>query len=519
MNDKAVKWIAAVALALGLGMRLLLALDHAHFNPLFDDSYYALDVARSIAAGKGVTCGGIHTNGFQPLFVLLAVPFYRLFAGHDAAAVHGVLALLAILNTVAGWLLYGFIRALKCPRGAVLGLIAWCLSPYVIWHGVNGLETGLTAVCVFASGWYYVARIRAAASWRPLELAGLGALLGLGVLSRVDMGFWAVALALDMTFFRREIRVSRRLAGTALVGVVAVVVASPWFLFNMLHFGSPLPTSGAGVRFISLAYGYKHWGRGGAYLSGDGVPLKYYALSLRASLREIFTALDLLSTSLTLRGMLAALAVAAVVSRRRLAEYAVRYPFLALFPLLQIVAYSFWIFGQWFYPRYYYTVAGVAVIWICALADRALAGTTALRRTAVFAGLGIYLLLLPWDAIPQKCLRRAFHSRERDADLARAVEDIVPEGVAVGAFQSGALAYYTRDRRIVNLDGVINRAALAAMKEKRMTQYLRGEGIDWLMDWDWIIEALYARRAGVPDPMAEWELVKSWGKMGLYRRK
>ena len=89
----------------------------------------------------------------------------------------------------------------------------------------------------------------------------------------------------------------------------------------------------------------------------------------------------------------------------------------------------------------------------------------------------------------------------------------------MGVFQSGAIGYHLPRHRVMNLDGVVNPAALAAMKQNRLSEYLRREDIHWIADWDWIIDALLLRASGGPDPAAEWEQVTRSGKMMIYRRR
>ncbi len=88
----------------------------------------------------------------------------------------------------------------------------------------------------------------------------------------------------------------------------------------------------------------------------------------------------------------------------------------------------------------------------------------------------------------------------------------------MGGFQSGALEYYADRWDVINLDGVVNDRALGAMKENRMDAYLLEEGIEWMIDLDWIIDALYVRRSGVDDPLGNWTLVHRTGKMQLFQR-
>lgn len=44
-----------------------------------DDAFYYFKVAQSIVEGKGITFDGIsRTNGFHPLWMILAIPFFTL---------------------------------------------------------------------------------------------------------------------------------------------------------------------------------------------------------------------------------------------------------------------------------------------------------------------------------------------------------------------------------------------------------------------------------------------------------
>ena len=85
----------------------------------------------------------------------------------------------------------------------------------------------------------------------------------------------------------------------------------------------------------------------------------------------------------------------------------------------------------------------------------------------------------------------------------------VPPGERVAAGQTGTLGFF-RDR-VVNLDGKVNRAALAW--QARMWDYLAQEHVVWFCDWQDYVE----RYLG-PDPAAHgWRLVESRADFHLYR--
>src|SRR4030095_357231 len=97
------------------------------FNePLLDDGYYVLAIARRIGLGQGVTYDGTTlTNGFQPLWVFLCAPLFWLSDGERLSGVRYVL--------VFHWLLYAlgalltaalaervFAKSTDRPRSAAL---------------------------------------------------------------------------------------------------------------------------------------------------------------------------------------------------------------------------------------------------------------------------------------------------------------------------------------------------------------------------------------------------------------
>ena len=231
---------------LGLIIRLALVIDPNHLSPLFDDSYYSLSVARNIASGNGITYSGIQTNGFQPLYVFICVPYYYFFGEN---AIYLALISLAVINTVTGLFIYRLLIYLRCRFGAILGIIIWSLSPYIYWNGTNGLETAFTSFFLVTSAYYYIIRVRKNKNPNFLYLLHLGALLGFGLLARIDMGFWALAIAIDVVLINKVASFIQRVKQIIIIATVSFILYSPWLLYNLIIFKSILPTSGSGVRF------------------------------------------------------------------------------------------------------------------------------------------------------------------------------------------------------------------------------------------------------------------------------
>ena len=61
------------------------------------------------------------------------------------------------------------------------------------------------------------------------------------------------------------------------------------------------------------------------------------------------------------------------------------------------------------------------------------------------------------------------------------LKDHTPPGAVVGAANAGIVSWWS-DRRVVNLDGLINNAAAQAIAERRLADYLVEQGICYVVD-------------------------------------
>src|SRR5262245_43015194 len=216
---------------LATGLVLRLALAWAPFSyladrgPLIDDAFYSFSIARNLAAGHGPTADGVHpTSGFQPLYTFALVPFYALAGGGTALPIHLALTVLALSGAVSGWLVYRIARRIATRRGAWFATLLWCVSPYFLSQGMNGLETGLFGLCFLATLDFHLGSARANPSLKNLALLGL--LLGVTILARVDGLLLAVAIAAD--FLLRRGALAGRLRQVAVAALVALATVFPY---------------------------------------------------------------------------------------------------------------------------------------------------------------------------------------------------------------------------------------------------------------------------------------------------
>ena len=493
-----------VAVALALLALVFRPDGHVYDMPLTEDGYYALSVARNLAAGHGLSIDGVTlTNGFQPLFTIIEAGAFAM-AGDDEILAMRLVMLFAWLFHAAGALTVALVardawpvrwgEAERASRAWVAAFL-YLAAPLMLNHAYNGLETG----CVM---FFY------AACWRWMQtgrdeslsgLAGFGVLIGLMVLARIDAAFMALALGLN------ELRQSWTrgfgaiLLRGAVLGGTALLVSSPWWIYNTVAFGSPMPTSGTAQQAWALEWlrlEFAEWALrlvafpwlfAGAHEGAVDLWMRWPfgpAGQIQVTAIGVVRTLVLAAIGVALwrwwrgGGPKADLAPADAAQRAHTAR---TLEFTACFVAAQgalIVYYTLSFTAYWFFYRYFAPIALLVFVIAPILWARLAAAPSSRAHMAaniVAAALAVQVIALAVMAQTGRGLggNTVYH------DQVALVRAHVPAQDFVAAGQSGTLGFF-RDR-VINTDGKVNRAALA--HQDRMWDYLRAQGVRWFVDW------------------------------------
>lgn len=511
-----VLWLLAAVVGAALLSLALRPAAQIFDTPMTEDGYYALTVARNLAWGHGLTIDGqALTNGFQPLFTMVEALAFAI-AGKDQVLAMRLVLGFAWLIHLGGALLAGLVARDAWPTRAAgeaetrqaLAALLYLASPLLFGHAYNGLETA-TALLFYLACWRWVQ------SGRDESLAGValfGVLLGLTVLARIDAGFLAVALAGRELWRLRRRGLGMTAARLALLAGMAFLVSSPWWLYNLLYFGSPLPTSGLAQQGWALdaprlesaewalrlmAAPWIFLGAEESWLSGGArgvILLGLAALAWRGWRRGWFGR------------ELAAAGGAEAARLRRGGEFALC---LAAAMLLLVGYYTFGFTAYWFYYRYFAPVALFAfVIAPIALARLVAPAADARRRVAALAA--IALLTAQGLALPILArLGIGLGGNTVYHDQVALAREHVPPGALVAGGQTGTLGFFRAG--VVNLDGKVNRDALA--HQDRMWEYLRARDVRWFVDWPYYVE----KYLGQPPEKNGWKLVAERNYFYVYQ--
>jgi hypothetical protein len=482
-------WLLYLALALR-GEGPLLAM------PIAEDGWYALSVARNVARGLGVTIDGtVWTNGFQPLFTFLEAAAFALAGGDTVGGVRAFFVLAALVHGAGALLVASLARDAwdgardERTLAAALAFVGYLASVKAYNDFYTGLETGLQ-LALYAGVWRLYTR-----DWRnlPGDRIAMGVLLGMLVLARIDAAvFVAVFCAAELWFGRAALGAA--IARCFVVGGSAVIVSLPWWLYNWLMFGHPMPISGFAQQAVEVSI--------------ERTMTALWALQVAAMPWIFAGAYEAWWTdALRLVALAGILAAFVFVRRGQLVGALERES--RNFALMLLAAYAalvgyYWLtfFADWFYIRYFDPLSLLAFVFVPAVLARAIRRVAAPLGLA-FAAFTAVLLVLAWRG------EGLFGHSAHGVQVAM-VEAHVPAGAVVAAGQSGTLGFMRAN--VVNVDGKVNAEALKW--RGRMWEYLDARGIEWFVDSTWYVE-LYL---GLEPETHGWHKTAQEGDFVVYRR-
>ena len=504
---------------------------------LYDDSFYDFQIARHIAHGEGASFDGTHlTNGFQPLYVAMLVPMYWAAGSNETLPIHAALVLSALCAVASAYLLYRILARRVSETAAIVSAALWAFSPIVVRQAANGLETSLAALMFAATVFYYLENIRRDERVERRRLVLMGLLSGMCILARADLGFLVLAMGLDFLLLRRARRAGHAWRGEiATIGATCLIVCLPWMAYGYFAVGSPFPESGRATRFLAIAYApFFHMGPHS--MMADGPTGTFVAEHFERSIEtlKVIPALHPFFRGATKLGerlhaarpteyvadavgimLLAAFALWWLKRRRTVEGRESReFEFLLGFAAMMIAAYSTFVFGVFFFLRYYYPVYFVGMIFAGIALHDAIAffQSRSLRvRGLALAGTGVYAVSLLFMGYTS-----AFRSTPvyRFYDAAKWIKTHTDASDTIGVFQSGAIGYLS-GRRVINLDGKVNREAFAALREGKLSSYVRTAGIDVVMDSAGVIDLFLGPWSDAEKKRLESERVFTGGEYGV----
>lgn len=439
-----------------------------------DDAFYYYEIARNILANSIPSFDGINaTNGFHPLWQMVCLPVFSIFDGDTAVRV--MIAIASFFDILAIWLFCRILQSFNVHQAVVLFAVAVLgLHGTIIRTWFNGLETALGLCCLlwFLLQWLTLARQYQERSWRDHAL--LGAVAAITFLARTDYAVILLVLLVALyipRLWRGEFKAP--LASAA----VFVVLTSPWLLANLFYFGSFVQVSGQLTGDVWLVGGTPQ-----ADLSWLEELLKGIAFSL-SPLGNVFKKMFVPGTAPDLYGypFLLLLGIAVVLAWQRDAPARQSLRWLLPF-VIGVFVLFFYHSGVRHFVRGWYNapVLLALTLMLCVLLDvwlRKLRSARMAILVIVLTTTGLLVLYSPYR------YTRAPAEAALDPRVAAAqwLNTETPAGTRIGSANAGIIGFYS-EHPVINLDGVVNAAALEARTHNRLHAYIKEAGIHYLAD-------------------------------------
>jgi hypothetical protein len=487
----ALVWAAVVAsagaAAVGLVAGLALAPDAT--NRLRDDAFYEFVWAIRLATGDGPTVSdGTTTSGVQLLWSLLLVPWVWVCGAAALPVVAPWLGFALHVATAALWE--------RSSRDRVVGFCigaCWLGQPLLVRECQNGQETALA--CLLASCLWL---------WRRAPERTFAVLAVLAVLARTDL--WLVVVALSAWRHARawpRALIAPTLAAGAIVATSVALGGGPMpdsalpmaWLWHANHAATSPTAADTAARawwFLRPALLGGPW----ALASACGLGFALFLLVRPwwpAALRVVPALAVGIVCGLGARD-LATPAWAAVLLALLPAQGPRRVPWALGALLLGLAGIVVLHWGVRWYPRDYYA----APLVVGAFAAIASHGRC---RALLF----VFALVQIADGAR---VRPEPLAAQREMTMAgRFLADVLPAGERVGCFNSGLVTFHAavlappgRVRGVVNLDGVVDARAFAALRDARLGAWLDEQRVRFVLD----NPLQFVRDPAVPHASGRW---------------
>lgn len=461
-------------------------------SSIADDEFYVLQVAKNFAQGNGVTFDGTApTTGFHPLYFLFLSLIYVIGNPDVVTFLMSSIVLKTLFYLFSAILIFIIVKKLSFNHfyrkqlGVIISLI-FIAHPYMLFLIFSGLEQ-LILIFFFLCFLLCYININITdkkKSGRSFVFCGI--LLGLTYLSRTDIIIILPFILLLIIFLQRK---NLKNAVLFALGFLAIII--PWYIFIHFNTGSLAQDSGAvkmflnesinlplAKRFLSswafinkfwwpflhheLSYLYKlFWG----LLFIAGVSLILNNISIRKHRKWLTNNLTLTSdTPLLLKINIQVVVICIFYS------------------ILIAITYGFLFSSA---REWYYGLSIVAISLTLFISINFLFLFIKNQTLSVFSILMIVLFsifVFSGMVSDQNFHLGKYKNQKEMMVVSKWMKQNLPKTAIIGSWNSGIFGYFS-ERKVINLDGLINNDILKYLKSNSLYNYMKKRKINYIIDY------------------------------------
>ncbi len=465
--------LIAAALARGylLTLNIHLLLDRGLIQ---DDAFYYYEIARYFLATGIPSFDGIHpTNGFHPLWQAISIVVFSCWPEGDIP-LRIMLGIASLLDLASIVLVYHILYRLTQNTWATL-----CGAAILALHGTfirtwfNGLETALHIFTLLLLLHSYLSIIqKPTATYRQHLL--LGFLAATAFLARTDS---AVIIVVLFAFLYIPLLLQRNFTAPLMATMMALLIVTPWLLWNYLNFGNIVQISGQVKGNVWLIGAHQN----------ENLPLYLKILqgiwTSIGPIGSVFKKMFIPVTAADMTGyvFLSILLILTYLCRRSSSLFVQQFQSLQPFFIGIILLFLYHSGVRQFVRGWYNAPVLLMLILLltlqldCLFRKISWKAFPALILVSCITGLIFFYSPYAYTKKTQPI------SSHPGISAAEWLNHHTTANTRIGAANAGILGYYT-NRSVINLDGVVNESAFHARLQNQLHRYIRDSGIHYLAD-------------------------------------
>jgi hypothetical protein len=433
-----------------------------------DDSFYYFQLASNIISGHGSSMDGIHiTNGYHPLWPIMISPLFLLKSIDPIIPVKLALFFSSLLTIVCGLVFYKLVKQITSSKP--IGIFAFALyifNYYIFIIESIGEPTGISNLLIILL-MYLTWQHANGKAFEKKQAVLFGFIGGLSMLARTDNALYYAMFLLLGLFWFKPFRLSRYI----LASTVSLIILLPWFLWNLATFGTIVQSSAIACPYIN-------------HLNADTTVLQQLLSGDISAFTELIgTSVCILRYSQLslLFYIVLGIGITVLISKDPKIRKGMA---LALSGLLIVFILFFLHYAvAMYYREWHVASAAPFVLLIIVLTIHFFVSQVAKLRwlwvaygTLAF-GFSSFMFIRAID----------YPMFYHQLDILDMKDWVLQQPKGSVAIYDGGLMQYLTDGWVLSIDGNVNNSAQQAVVEARVFDYLKENGVEYLVGWEWII--------------------------------
>jgi hypothetical protein len=428
---------------------------------LLDDAFIYFSISRNIALGKGITYNGVDpTNGFQPLWALFLVPIF-LITRNNNLAVNLILTLSSLIGALTTFLIYKIAEKKFNENIGLLSAAFLGLNPLILFQFLDGGDAVIYVFFILLTIFYYDG-LKGKLKYKNSII--LGILIGLTILARMDGIFLAMAIFLHILWSNKK-NINTGIKKCVILMIITGLVLSPWFVWNYFTFGTIVQSSAVAKYYLNRGIFPYFDLKEPKNLSDTAEMITENFIRTIGSISHQLGIFDFNLNFITIVISLSLL-VTLLFSLRIVKKMNVY----VLYSILLILFYNLYLWG--INIRYLTPVIPLLII-LVSYGIYNLVIKIKKSDNLVAAVFVLFLLALFVNGMKQWEMGYSSWQTEIYDDALWLKTNTNPNDI-IASFNAGAYMFFS-DRRIINLDGVVNFDAIKALENKSIINYMKSE--------------------------------------------